>query len=285
MGGVAGAGHTVERLAGDLRRLGLGPGGVVMVHASLRAVGPVEGGADGVLDAISAVIGPGGTMMMVLGARQGWGWVNQRPEEERPALLLGLSPETAAGRFEPFEAATTPADPEVGVLAEVFRRRPGTLVSDHPEGRFAASGALASHLVSDVPWDDYYGPGSPLERLVAAGGQVLRLGADLDTTTVLHWAEYLAAVPDKRRLRRHSLVAGPDGPRVVVVECLDDSDGIVDHPGEDYFAALTRQYLATGRAAAGPVGGAPSELIDAADLVAFAVGWMERNLVRRPRIG
>ena len=172
----------------------------------------------------------------------------------------------------------TPADPDIGVFAEVFRTRPRTKVSDHPEGRFAASGALADRLLDDVPWDDYYGPGSPLERFVQAGGRVLRLGADLDTVTLLHYAEYLAPVPSKRRVRRHRLVKGREGPEVRVVECLDDSDGIVDYPGEDYFAVILREYLATGRASTGFVGRATSELIEAADVVEFAVSWMAEHL-------
>jgi aminoglycoside 3-N-acetyltransferase len=132
--------------------------------------------------------------------------------------------------------------------------------------------------VSDVPWDDYYGPGSPLERFVQAGGRVLRLGADIDTVTLLHYAEYLAPVPSKRRVTRHRLVVGRDGPELRVVSCLDDSEGIVDHPGDDYFGVILRQYLATGRVTVGVVGGATSELIEALDLVEFAVDWMAKNL-------
>jgi len=240
-----------------------------MVHASLRAVGPVDGGADGVVDALEAAAGPGGTLLMVLGARDDWAWVNERPEPDRPDLLRGA---------EPFDCLVTPADPDVGALAEGFRTRPSTSVSDHPEGRFAASGPLADRLLHDVPWDDYYGPGSPLERFVQSAGRVLRLGADLDTLTLLHYAEYLAPVPAKRRVRRHRLVAGPNAPQVRVVECLDDTNGIVDHPGEDYFAILLREYLATGRAATGLVGRATSELLEAADVVEFAVAWMAEHL-------
>ena len=58
------------------------------------------------------------------------------------------------------------------MLAEVFRTTSGTFVSNHPEGRFGARGAGADALVRDVPWDDYYGPGSPLARLVERGGTV-----------------------------------------------------------------------------------------------------------------
>lgn len=261
--------HSVERLRDDVTRLGVGIGDIVMVHASLRAIGPVEGRAAGVVQALDDAVGAAGTLLMMVSARDDWSWVNDRPETERADLLVG-SP--------PFDPSTTPTDPDVGVLAEIFRQTPGTLVSDHPEGRFASRGRLAEAFTKDVPWDDYYGPGSPLERLVDAGGWVLRLGADPDTVTLIHHAEYLADVPDKRRVRRHRLVLSPGGPVVRTVDCLDDSDGIVDHPGPDYFAVILGDYLdarcGTDAVLRGVVGDATSELLDGADLVAYAATWM-----------
>lgn len=240
-----------------------------MVHASLRAIGPTEGGAAGVIAALDRSVGPDGTLLMVLGAHGEWAWVNELPENERLAQLVAAIP---------FDAWHTSSDPDVGTLAEVFRRHPGTVVSDHPEGRFAARGRMATELTSNVPWNDYFGPGSPLERLVRAGGQVLRLGADPDTVTLLHYAEYVADVPDKRRVRRYRWVARPQGPEIRTVDSLDDSKGIVDHPGEDYFSLILEAYVAAGRARVGTVGAARSELIDAADLVQFGAAWMEAHL-------
>lgn len=240
-----------------------------MVHASLRKIGAVEGGPQGVIAALDAATGPDGGWIMVLGADNGWDWVNERPEAERAALLADAVP------FDPF---TTPADKEVGHLAEAMRRHPGTQVTDNPEGRFAARGGLAEALLRDAPWDDYFGPGSPLEHLCALDGQVLRLGADPDTVTLLHYAEYLAPVADKRRVVRHRRVEGPDGPVIRTVSCLDDSDGIVEWAGEDYFSLILNAYLAEGRGARGRVGGAGSELLDARDLVAFGADWMGRHL-------
>jgi aminoglycoside N3'-acetyltransferase len=260
---------TSDELGDDLRRLGIRRGDVVMVHASLRAIGPVEGGAVGVVRALEAAVGAGGTLLMNLGARDDWAWVNDRPEPERAALLSDALP---------FDYLRTPADPDVGVLAEVFRQLPWTLVNDHPDGRFGARGARAADLLKESPWHDYYGPGSALERLVQLGGRVLRLGADPDTVTLLHYAEYLAPLVNKRRVRRHHLVIEQGVPTVRVVECLDDSAGIVDHPGEDYFALIHRAYLETGHAVTGKVGRARSELIEAADLVDFAVAWMATHL-------
>jgi aminoglycoside N3'-acetyltransferase len=256
----------------DLRDLGVVPGDVLFVHASLRRIGPVEGGATGVFDALERAVGPAGTLMMVLGATNEWDWVNAHPESERVALLADA---------EPFDPDRTPALPEVGVLAEVMRTMPGTVVNDHPEGRFAARGRLADDLLRDLPWDDYYGPGSALARFVVNGGRVLRLGANPDTVTVLHYAEYLAEVPSPVRVRRHRKVLDRLGTRIVVVECLDDENGIVPddrQPHEDYFALTLREYLSTGRARSGHVADAQAELIDAGDIVEFGAEWMRTNL-------
>jgi aminoglycoside N3'-acetyltransferase len=268
-----------HELVADLHRLGVRAGDALMVHASLRKIGPTAGGASGVLDALDRAVGSAGTLLMVLGAVVHHEWVNERPEEERAALLANEAP------YDPLAARSLP---EVGYLAEAFRTRPGTIVNDNPSGRFAARGRRAAEILRDVPWDDYYGPGSPLHRLCEAGGRILRMGANADTTTVLHYAEYLASVPRKRRVRRHYRVRGPHGPETRTVECLDDEHGIVDWPpavaagvewpDNDYFAVILKTYLATGRGLRGRVGGAEAELIEAADIVEFGARWMTDNL-------
>ncbi len=70
---------------------------------------------------------------------------------------------------------------------------------------------------------------------------------------------------------------GPDGPEIRVVECLDDTLGIVDWPGEDYFSLILADYLAVHPVARGTMGDAPSERLDARDLVDFAARWMTRH--------
>ena len=245
------------RVLEQLRALGVRAGDAVMVHASLRAIGPVRGGAEALVEVLDRSVGASGSLMMTLGALDTWSG-------------------RAGDEAVPFDAAVTPADPDVGVLAEVLRTAPGTLVSDHPEGRFGARGALARDLTRDVPWDHYYGPGSPLERFVDAGGRVLRLGADPDTTTLIHLAEYRAPLAHKHAVQRRPLVLGPDGPVVRPVECLDDSDGIAEYPGVegDEFGAILTDFLATGAASIGRVGLAESALLDGGELVRFAERWI-----------
>jgi aminoglycoside N3'-acetyltransferase len=264
---------TPSALSCAIGELGVMPGDTLMVHASLRAIGPVENGTDGVLDALEQAVGPRGTLLMILGAEIELDWVNRLPEAGRLSLL---------DNTEPFDPDTAPAFHEVGYLAEAFRRRPGTLVTDNPSGRFGARGRLARHLLANAPWHDYYGPGSPLDRLCETGGRILRMGASADTTTVLHFAEYLAEVPEKRRVRRHYRCRGEVGAETRSVECLDDEHGIVDWPGEDYFATILRAYLSASRGGQGLVGGAVSELIDAKDFVTFGADWMTKTFGEYP---
>jgi aminoglycoside 3-N-acetyltransferase len=239
--------NTRDTLARDLRRIGLRPGAIVMVHASLRKLGPTAGGANAVIDALIDVLGPNGTLVMPLGSREG----------------------------DIFEALVSPADHENGVLVEVFRCRPGTHVNDHAAARFAASGPRALELLDPIPLHDYYGPGSPLQRFSARGGEVLRLGANIDTVTVTHWAEYLADVPDKRRVRRR-YVRADVGEQFI--DSLDDCEGITQWKDGDYFSQILIDYLQGGHARAETVGQCTAELFDASEFVAFAVDWMERHL-------
>lgn len=238
-------------LVEQLRALGLRGGDVVMAHASMRRVGPIERGAAGLVEALLAILGTEGTLMMALGA-----------DED-----------------EPFDALRTPVDVEdMGILAEVFRTYPGVLVSDHPAGRLGAIGKHAPSLLEPTPLHDYHGPGSPLERFSFISGRVLRLGADTDTMTLTHYAEYLAEVPSKVRVRRRYCRADTGE---VWIESLDDNDGIAEWPHGDYFEQIYLDYRSSGPVKTGMVGHCEAELLDARHFVSFAIKWMERELSAR----
>lgn len=234
-------------LTAQLRALGVPADRPLMVHAGLRSIGTIDGGGDTLIDAILDSIAPGGTMLMMVAESGG----------------------------VPFDPLTTSADPENGILAELFRRRAGMQVSDHPAARFAAIGPDAAALLAPVPLHDYYGPGSPLERFSQMDGQVLRLGASVDTVTLTHYAEYCADLPRKRRVRRDYLRADTG---LLTIDSLDDSDGIAVWANGDYFPQILLDFLAQGHARIGPVGRCTAELFDGPAFVAYAVRWMEREL-------
>jgi aminoglycoside 3-N-acetyltransferase len=270
--------HTREQLARELVALGVGtadveagaPGDVLMVHASLRTLGPVLGGVNAVILSLLDALGPGGT----LAAYVDW-------EDSAQPYFVGsragsLSEETLA-RLPPFDPRTARASRDHGVLAEAVRTWPGALRSANPGAGVAAVGARAEWLTADHPLDYGYGPGSPLAKLVEARGRILLLGAPLDTVTLLHHAEHLARLPGKRviRYREPMLVEGRT--RWIDVEEFDTGLPVVEAAPEDFFGELVGDHLAAGRGASGPVGGATCHLLDAAELTDFAVAWMEER--------
>lgn len=239
---------TRDALVAQLVALGLQPSDAVMIHASLRALGPVAGRAAGVIEALREAVGARGNLLVVLGAVDD----------------------------QPFDALTSPVNTEdMSVLAEVFRTFPGVQVNDHAADRFAGLGPDAAFFLEPTPLHDYHGPGSVLERLVQRGGKVLRLGAAPDTITLTHCAEYLADVPDKRAVRRR-YVRADIGEQWIA--SLDDSDGIAEWSGGDYFPQIFLDYRASGAVRIGPVGACSAELLDARDFVDFAVRWMNEHL-------
>ena len=226
-----------------------------------------------ILDALDAAVGPAGTLMMVLGTDYPHG-LGQHAAGGRAG---GPARRHRAVRSRPSAGAV----PEVGWLAEAFRRRPGTLVSDNPSGRFGARGAGAEALMRGQPWHDYYGPGSPLEKLCDLGGRILRLGADPETVTALHYAEYLADLPDKRRTRWDYVLAGDGRARAMSGSTASTiSDGIVALGRARIISPLILKAYPGDRPAPAAAASAPrdSELIDAADIVDFGARWMEAHL-------
>jgi aminoglycoside 3-N-acetyltransferase len=103
------------------------------------------------------------------------------------------------------------------------------------------------------------------------------LGAPLDTMTILHHAEHLADLPGKRRIRIEYPLATPHGTEWRTVEEYDTSEPVVPGPPEDYFRHIVEDFLAADGGSQGTVGNADSVLADAADVVAFAVAWLEER--------
>jgi hypothetical protein len=76
-----------------------------------------------------------------------------------------------------------------------------------------------------------------LVKLVEAGGTVLMVGAPLDTVTLLHHAEHLAYIPNKRLRRYEVPLAAPVGVEGRMIKEFDTSVPVVPASCCDLFVS------------------------------------------------
>ena len=221
----------------QLGALGVRLDGVLLVHTSFRAVGPVEGGPLGLIRALRGALGEGGTLVM-------------------PTMTDG---ETV------FDPRSTPSV-DMGITAELFWRQPGVLRSAHPGASFAAVGPLAERICAPQPLSPPHGVDSPPGRVFTLGGQVLLLGVTHGESTVMHVAESVARVPYSVE---HPCVVEEGGAirRVMVPE--------TDHCCRG-FAKMDEWLRARGMQREGRVGNADARLVEAREVVAVAVEALAR---------
>jgi aminoglycoside 3-N-acetyltransferase len=175
-----------ETIADGLRRLGLDKSSSVLVHASLRSFGRVDGGADAVCRALVDVCG---TVLMTAGTWDLTG-VPAPPGLVRPnnACHQAASwPEfdAALDRAAPF-TPDLPVDRWLGRIAEVLRNEVAAVRGCHPLFSYVAVGHHASALVGAqrIDW-----PLGPIEALGEIGGDVVLLGVSHTSSTTIHLAE------------------------------------------------------------------------------------------------
>jgi aminoglycoside N3'-acetyltransferase len=220
-------------LADQLRALGVGPGGVLLVHTSFRAMRPVEGGPRGLIAALRDALGPAGTLVM---------------------------PSWSGNDDQPFDPATAPASPDLGVVADVFWRLAGVRRSPHCFA-FAAAGPDAERITAGALPIPPHAAASPVGRVHELGGRVLLLGVGHDADTTLHLAELLAGVP--YRVPKHCTV-------------LRDGRPVrIDYGENDHccarFALVDDWLRARNLQTEGRVGRAHARLARSRDIVAVAL--------------
>ena len=259
-GGVTRPGELVAQF----RALGIRPGDTVLVHASLSAVGPVQGGARAVADALLETLGADGTLVVY----------TQTPDNSDPSRWPVTRGYAVPAKEWPRLRTTLPAfDPErtpsfgVGVLPEEVRTRPGALRSTHPQSSFAALGPAAARITTGHALDCHLGEDSPLARLEELDARILLLGVGYSVCTAFHLAEY--RVPGRgTRLYGCAVADGPEGRRWHHYRDVDFDASAFPALGHSY-ASLPEHPVTSGR-----VGSADCLLLDLAPAVAYASKWL-----------
>jgi aminoglycoside 3-N-acetyltransferase len=260
--------HSREQLANDLRKLGVGANDIVMLHASVRAVGEVAGGPDQIHLALKDALTTEGTLIMYASCPRYYDEVGrEKLTREQEGEILEKLPA--------FDAITARSARDNGALVELLRTYPGSRVNRHV-ARFVVWGKQADYLISDQPWNYAFGLHSALDRFLGLDGKILLLGSDHDAVTFLHYVEHVAEIPGKR-IARFQVPVQEDGCRLwrEMEEFDTAGDGVHANWPDRFFAKIVDAYLTKTGNQGGRVGDAMSYILRARGLLDFASPLME----------
>lgn len=229
--------YTKQDLKQQLREAGLKQTDTILIHSSMKAIGEVEGGADTVLDA----------------------WMEYF---EKGLLLL---PTHTWAQMSPEHSVYDPQREEscVGLLTNLFRKRPGVVRSLHPTHSMAAFGREAAEYVAgEENCNTPCTPGGCYDRLRQVKGKVLLAGVGHERNTFIHSVEEVLNVPNRLKDKPILLwVLMPDGSRKPVY-MRRHYNAMQPHISDD-FVKLEQAFYDTGAAVKVKFGDAECILCDA----------------------
>jgi len=163
---------TVEQLKVQIRAMGIQSDDTVLIHTSLRAVGAVEGGADGVIDAFCDVLRDG-------------------------LFLVPTHTWDNVGRDNPLYDVRKSV-PCIGTLPTVAAFRPDGYRSLHPTHSIWGHGKDAESFLRGEEHAPTPGaPGFAWERLAHRNTKILLIGVGNNRNTFIHAVDEIADLPDR----------------------------------------------------------------------------------------
>jgi aminoglycoside 3-N-acetyltransferase len=268
---------TGEQLACDLRRLGVEPGQILLVHASLKSLQWVSGGAPTVVAALREVVGPAGHVVVPTGTEE-----NSLTSRAHRARIARLTPDKVWEyrlSMPPFDKDSTPSG--MGAVSEALRTTGGAVRSAHPQSSFAAIGPKAEFLMDGHHLNCHLGEDSPLAKLYRLDAHVLLLGVGYEFCSAFHLAEYRYTVPAPRK--RYSCAVVVDGRRQWITYqdvVLDDGDFVDIGKSLDSESEAAVKNGAEALVKTGNVGNAFSRLVPLVLAVDHAQRWMTLHRVQ-----
>ena len=239
---------TRDRLADDLRRLGVQSGDLLMIHSSLRSLGHVVGGAPTVVDALLEILGPTGTLV-------------------GPSFNY----ETALDPTFVFDPLNTPSD--MGAIADEIRRRAGNHRSRHLTHSLSAIGPQAEAIVT-AGGPTAWAADDPLGTIFKLSGRFLLLGVTYQTFTACHVLEVAFRLHHRKLDTLRRRLRQPNGRLVTIQNTVYLRD--VNYPGYD-FNRLGQDMEDAGITAVAPVGNAIARLVPAQPMRGFATPRVKRD--------
>lgn len=232
--------YTKQSLKQDLAAMGLTGAETILIHASMKSIGEVEGGADTVLDALMEYFAQG----LLLLPTHTWRFMD--------------------GGNTVFDVRNSPCC--VGILPELFRQRPGVIRSLHPTHSMAAYGKdAAAYLAGELETSTPCAPGGCYDRLRTVHGKILLLGVTHARNTFIHSVEEVLNVPHRLTDKPLKLTVVDEAGESHTAYMRRHYNADQPHISED-FVKLEQAYLDCGAAQNTKFGDAKCILCDAEGL-------------------
>ena len=240
--------HTYQSLKAQLAQMGIDPRGTLLVHSSMKAIGEVEGRADTVLDALSDYMKDG----LLIFPTHPWDAITR----ERNVM----------------EVSTEPCC--VGILPELFRKRPGVVRSFHPTHSVAALGREAEAYVAGE--ENARTPcwrGGCWGKLYDRQAQILFVGCPLKRNTFLHGVEEWCDIPGRLWEEAEDYyVLAPDGTRYYTPQNRHNNSNPSEH-----YDKMEPLFAQEGAVSYGFLGDAKCILGKAREMADITAGCLKRN--------
>lgn len=242
--------YTKQQLLEHIEQLGIKPDDTVLIHSSMKSIGQVDGGADTVLDAFIEYMKDG----LLIFPTHTWAQMN--------------------ANYNVFDVVNEPSC--VGILTELFRKRPGVIRSWHPTHSVAALGQDAAEYVkgeentnTPCPRHGCWG------KLYDRKAKILFIGCGLNRNTIIHGVEEWNGIENRVTAETEPLkILTPDGKLLDCPQHRHHSP--VPHISENYVI-LEEPLVTTGIATIGRFGDARTILCDVVPMVELTSSFLKRE--------
>lgn len=242
--------YKKDGLISCIANIGIKPADTLLIHSSLKAVGPLENGADTVLDAFIEYLKDG----LLIFPTHTWAQMNDQ--------------------YNVFNPATEPSC--VGILSNLFMKRPNVLRSLHPTHSVAALGKDAAEYIAGEENRDTPCPrGGCWGKLYDRKAKILFLGCSLKSNTFLHGVEEWNNVPMRLADTYQQLkIVTPEG-RIINRPLYRHYNPLCNISHN--YDKMLEPFLHMGIARKGLIGDAASVLCDAAGMADLTSLFLKKN--------
>ncbi|MCQ1530714.1 AAC(3) family N-acetyltransferase [Lutispora saccharofermentans] len=242
--------YSKDDIINSIINIGVKRTDTLLVHSSMKSVGIVENGADTVLDAFMEYMKDG----LLIFPTHTWAQMNDE--------------------YNIFNPETEPSC--VGILSNIFRKRPNVIRSLHPTHSVAAYGSYAIEYASgEEKWDTPCPRDGCWGKLYDRRAKILFLGCSLRCNTLLHGVEEWNSIPIRLASTCQQLkIVTPEG-QIINRPLHRHYNPLCDV--SEHYGKMLEPFMCLGIAKKGYIGDAGSILCDAVGMADLTTLFLKRN--------